>query len=400
MVRKREAAQRILLAVGLLVHTACGARSGLLVAEHAAPPGPTLSAGAQHTCAVTPAGRAKCWGANDSGQLGDGSTAESSVPVEVSGLSSGVQSISAGNEHTCAVTTAGGVKCWGSNSHGQLGDNTTTNSAVPVDVAGLTEGALAVSAGGDVTCALTSQGSVQCWGSNGYGVIGDGTEIDRPAPADVVGLEADIVAIAAGGYAACAVSNGASVACWGWNEWGQTGQSGELNSLGPNTFTRSPVAITGLSGGAVDISVGGKQVCVLEAAGGVQCWGGNDWGQLGNGSDVGSYVPVAVMGLSSGAATVATGYDDTCALTTSGKLRCWGEDAHGQLGNGTIDPNGSTVPVEVTGVPPGSKALSAGLFHACAMAEATARCWGANDHGQLGDGTTMDSSVPVAVVGL
>jgi alpha-tubulin suppressor-like RCC1 family protein len=148
----------------------------------------SISAGWDHTCAVTSTGAVECWGYNGYGQLGDNTTTYRPVPVGVVGLSSGVVSVSAGAAHTCALTSTGAVKCWGSNGSGQLGDNTTTDSPVPVDVVGLSSGVVSVSAGQNDTCALTSTGAVKCWGYNGYGQLGDNTTTDSHVPVDVVGF--------------------------------------------------------------------------------------------------------------------------------------------------------------------------------------------------------------------
>jgi alpha-tubulin suppressor-like RCC1 family protein len=180
-----------------------------------------VTAGGYHTCALTSAGAVKCWGDNYWGALGDGTRENRPVPVNVVGLSSGVTAMTASG-HTCALTSAGGVKCWGRNVSGQLGDGTTENRLVPVDVVGLSGGVTAITASGH-TCALTTSGAVKCWGSNSNGQLGDGTTENRPTPVDVSGLSSGVLAVTAGGYHTCALTSVGGVKCWGDNLYGQVG---------------------------------------------------------------------------------------------------------------------------------------------------------------------------------
>jgi len=215
----------------------------------ATPTARAIAAGGIHTCALTSAGAVQCWGDNRSGQLGDGTTIERHSPVTVSGLGSGVAGIAAGGIHSCALTTAGGVKCWGDNRSGQLGDGTTTARHAPVAVVGLGSGVAAVAAGGFHTCALTTSGGVKCWGDNHSGQLGDGTMTEHNTPVPVSGLSSGAVAITAGDYHTCVLTTAGAVKCWGYNSLGQ---------LGNGTIADSPiaVAVSGLSIGVAAISAG------------------------------------------------------------------------------------------------------------------------------------------------
>ncbi|MBI4518809.1 MAG: hypothetical protein HY699_23695 [Deltaproteobacteria bacterium] len=223
-----------------------------------------LAAGSSHTCALTAAGGVKCWGNNDFGRLGDGTmTSRSSTPVDVSGLSSGMTAVTAGDYHTCALTAAGGVKCWGYNAKGQLGDGTSTQRLTPVDVIGLTGSATAVAAGGRHTCALTAAGGVKCWGYNVEGQLGDGTTTDRTTPVDVSGLTSGVTAVAAWDYHTCALTAAGGVKCWGYNGAGQLGD-------GTTTQRTTPVDVSGLTSGVTAVTADGMHTCALTAAGGVK----------------------------------------------------------------------------------------------------------------------------------
>ena len=201
----------------------------------------TVSAGNSHSCAVSTAGGVKCWGLST---LSDGSTTNSAVPVDVVGLGSGVKAVSAGLGYTCAVTLAGAVKCWGDNTYGQLGNGTTTSSAVPVGVVGLGSGVVAVSAGEFHSCAVTSAGAVKCWGHNAFGEVGDGTTTDSAVPVGVVGLGSGVVAVSAGEFHSYAVTLAGAVKCWGFNAVGELGDGTTAQSV-------APVGVVGLGSGCL-----------------------------------------------------------------------------------------------------------------------------------------------------
>ncbi len=183
--------------------------------EATATPAAQISAGASHTCALTVEGLVLCWGDNSYGQLRIGSTSSSAVPIEVQGLSSGVASISVGTHHACAVTSVGSVKCWGHVGDRRNDEGTLWESRVPMDVPGLASGVAAVSAGGQHTCALTAEGGVKCWGFSGFGRLGSDSERPSAVPVDVVGLSSGVLQISAGGTHVCAVRKEQDVVCWG-----------------------------------------------------------------------------------------------------------------------------------------------------------------------------------------
>lgn len=293
-----------------------------------------VATGISHSCAVTTLGGLKCWGDNFWGELGDGTTTTRGAPGDVSGLTTGVRSVSAGTQHTCAVTTSGAAKCWGQNQNGQLGNGTTSTSTTsamsPVDVTGLASGVVALSAGSGFTCALLDTGGVKCWGGNFSGQLGDGTTTNRPLPTDVVGLSSGVTAISAGGDSACALLSSGTVKCWGDNSTGALGDGGVVGS------SAVPVDTMPLGAEATTVSVGFSFACARLASGGAECWGYNRFGQLGNGSLVDSATPVFPTGLSSGVAAISAGAQFTCVIMNSGGTKCWGDNQAGQMGNGTV----------------------------------------------------------------
>lgn len=349
----------------------------------------SVSGGYLHTCAVTTKGKPLCWGSNDNGQLGDNTTTDSAVPVGVYGFTKGVKAVSTGLAHSCLLTTTGKVWCWGYNGYGQLGDNSTTSSARPVAVHGLSSKIKAISVGGYTTCALTTSGKVRCWGYGADGELGNNATVSSSTPVGVYKLK-NVTALSNGTYHACALVSGGKPRCWGYNGYGQ---------LGNNTTTDSPrpVAVYGLASGVKQINGGAYHTCAVTSKGAARCWGANNTGQLGNNTTTNSAKPVHVSGLDSGVKAVKAGYYFSCSLSTSGKAKCWGFNNYGQLGDNTTTDH--FTPAGVYNLGKVSK-LSLGFHHACAVTTAKAvKCWGYNVYGALGNNTTTSSSAPVKVTG-
>ncbi|HSS03155.1 MAG TPA: hypothetical protein VLM79_39100 [Kofleriaceae bacterium] len=298
----------------------------------------SVSASAQHTCAAVN-GAAKCWGGNAAGQLGNGAAGDDATivpdshkPVVVTALTGGVQMIAAGESHSCAVVN-GAAMCWGLNNFGQVGDGSTQhNRRSPRLVSSLGSGVQAITAGGAHSCAIVS-GAAKCWGLNNAGQLGNSSNTDSNTPVPVSNLGSGVQAIAAGQNHTCAIASGI-VRCWGSNA------SGQLGVIGPSS--NAPVQVNGLGAGVVAIAAGQNHTCAITASGAAMCWGSNANGQLGNGSTdpnapfpPDSTSPVQVTGLTSGVQAIATGYVHSCA-TTASAVWCWGNNETAQL---ALDPN-------------------------------------------------------------
>lgn len=360
-----------------------------------------LAAGDYHTCGLLTTGEVRCWGQNTAGQLGNSSRDQQATPVTVNNLPRPVIALSAGWNHTCAIlasgeVTSGELRCWGANADGQLGDGTTNDQTTPVTVVGLNANVLSVTGGGQHTCALqaTTDGTTAfCWGSNWNGALGDGTTNGHHTPIAVIGLRAGVTALAAGAHSTCAlvetVAGAGRVQCWGVNRAGQLGDGTLLYRAQPTLVSDLPPLLTA-------VSAGGEHSCAIQGEK-LLCWGANGYWQLGVTDRGYSTRPIAVNALSTAIQAVDAGKNHTCAITTPGSLFCWGNNWIGQLGNGTTQQSTVTA---VSTLNTGVTALAVGDIHTCAIKQGNAYCWGANWDGRLGDGTQTGRLTPVAVQGL
>ena len=367
--------------------------------------GNPISAGIAHACAVTASGGVLCWGANDFGQLGDGTTATPANPASVVGLpaTATVTSVATGSDYTCALTSSGNIWCWGDNSAGQLGDGTFTQSSVPVQVLNPSgdaalSGVIAIAAGQNHTCAVAGDGSALCWGDNSHGELGNGSFLGSNLPVPVSGLTSTVAAISAGSYFTCAVTTGETALCWGEDSSGQLGGGSAVGDSVPTAVVVG-VSSTAQLNGVVAISAGVENACAVATGGTVFCWGANTSGQLGNGTTgAPSSVPVAVLnpdGQSAlgGVTTVKGGLDDFCAVTGAGAAYCWGANQRAQIGEAS--DAGTNLPAPVSLLPGDVMAIATGYHQTCALTNGgAALCWALSGGGQTSGGSAPVSPAP------
>ena len=370
----------------------------------------------QHTCAILANGDLKCWGYDNSGQLGDGGTAANTAAPSTTAIDLGMGrtavAVSAGDTHTCAILDNDDLKCWGAGPKGQLGMGNTVNLNAPPSTAidlGTGRTAVAVAAGADHTCAVLDNGELKCWGGGYYGQLGDGISTDSNEPSTTaidLGTGRTAVAVSAGEYFTCAILDNGNVTCWGRDNHGQLGDGG--TNLDTNEPSTTAIDL-GTGRTAVALSSGSYHTCAILDNGDLKCWGYNGFGELGDGStsSLNAPSPTAIdLGTSRTAVAMSAGASHTCAILDSGDIKCWGNDAVGQLGDGggyTAISAPSTTAIDL-GMGRTAVAVSTGYSHTCAALDnGDMKCWGNDGHGQLGDGGPIMSNTkqasPVLVSG-
>jgi alpha-tubulin suppressor-like RCC1 family protein/uncharacterized protein YjdB len=396
-----------------------------------------LAAGGTHACGLVSSGAIYCWGLNDNGQLGDGTTSGSGTGIAsptavASGSTLKFVAVTAGGNHTCGLTGTGAAYCWGDNSTGQLGDGTTSDRNTPTAV----QGNLIFSqleAGESDTCGLDMTGVAYCWGANYSGSLGDGTSTQRTAPTRVLGDQL-FRSINAGNSFTCGLTTDGSVMCWGDNDRWQLGSRSLIRTSAPSTVTSS------MAFGLID--AGKNSTCGLTNSGQIGCWGLNTYGQLGNGDISQRTIPTLVTGAPA-FALLTGGHKHTCGRTAQGVTSCWGSSKYGQVGATDSDPKQWSSPT-VANTSEAFEQLSSGYWHSCGLngagsvycwglfnaispfgttpslqaagksylqmvtgwdhicgllASGGAECWGQNTEGRVGNGTTSNQSAPATVSG-
>lgn len=359
----------------------------------------SIAADKRTTCAILATGQATCWGDNQFGQLGAGDTTDRSTPpppITFPGNAT-ASAIEIGSRHVCALLTTGNITCWGANYSGQLGNGTVggPDQTAPSGTVTLPAGthAVSISVGGSHTCALLNTGDFTCWGRGGNGRLGNGDDVDQNSPTPATALPAidparRTVAIATGTHS-CALLDTGDVTCWGYGGDGQLG----TGNTDDRTTPSNPIALpTGAT--ATAIASGLRHTCAILSTGEVSCWGNGGSGRLGTGGTGSLNAPSAPIALPPGttATALALGESHTCALLNTGEVSCWGRGANGQLGTGnTADRNTPSPPIALPGGTTAT-AIGAGEDHTCAvLSTGEVSCWGLGNGGQLGNGTNANA---------
>jgi len=335
---------------------------------------------------------------------GNGNSSVSSVTVSTFTFSS----IAAGNGFVCGLTTSSAVWCWGYGANGQLGNGFSQNSSVPVQVQNLgTVTQISVSDG--TACALASDGTIKCWGDGGNGTLGNGQDNITSSTPVLVQNISSAISVGVGGSTACAVISGGTIKCWGYNYWGDGGNGTDggagVNPVIPYSHIVNPTLVSGITNATFAFGGG----CALLSTGSIKCWGYDGNGQLGDGNagftgTTMSNVPVSVTGIST-ATKIGSGYNggaSRCALVapTGSNLKCWGSNQQGQLGNGNTNNSATPVTANVTNVIDFSTDNRAG--DSCVIVSGgSVKCWGwYGPIGMLGTAVNSDSLTPVIINGI
>ena len=373
-----------------------------------------VSAGGASTCALSSDNKAYCWGGNTNGQLGDGTTTQRSTPSAVlqGSIPNNVSilQISAGNTHVCALGSDYKAYCWGNNANGQLGDNSTTNRTTPVavDLTNLPAGATIrqIAAGNSHTCAVASDNKAYCWGLNTNGQVGDNGTTQRTIPVAVtttnIPAAASVIQVSAGGTHSCLITTDYKGFCWGNNGNGRLGDNSSTQRLLPTAVNQGQITAGET---LIQISAGTSHTCAVASNNKSYCWGMGTNGRIGDNTTSNRLTPYALntTGAISSTATIVqitSGDTFTCAISHTYSSYCWGNNATNQLGDGTTTQSLISVAVSQGNIPAGAlvRQISSGTSHTCTLAsDHKIYCWGLNTSGQLGDNSTTDRSTPVAV---
>ena len=327
--------------------------------------------GSQHTCALLADGTVTCWGMILTLQ---------EKPEVIQGIT-GATALASGRNFACALVEGGAVSCWGKNNYGQLGNGTTTDSTTPIEVPGIL-GAKAIAAGVDFSCALLSDGSAKCWGANAYGQLGSGDYVAYTAPVSVMGLMgATGLAVSGAGSSsmsysrACAIFADGAVSCWGSNMNGALGIGTSIGPDDPSTKTSSMKPIAAAIADAKSVSLGALHGCAVTTTGAIKCWGSDNKGQIANGT----LIPISVPNVA-GAAAIAAADETTCVVLADGTAKCWGDNSSGKLGNMTkyeVSPSPAFEPVEVLSIANATGiSLSTSIFGCATLTSSEVSCWG------------------------
>jgi len=349
-----------------------------------------VAADSAHSCALTPAGKAICWGDGEYGRLGNGDVALQERPVPVAGGRSYV-SIGVGLQHSCGLTAEGDVWCWGRGSNGRLGNGATADQSAPVQVVGGHK-FTTLTVGRHHACGLTAEGRAYCWGYGGDGKLGNGATTSSSRPIEVHQGSLRFKAISAGSYITCGIATDGDTYCWGSSTNGKLG-AGESDGI-----AFDPRKVLGGHRFAA-VYAGHQYACALTAAGEAYCWGANGSGQRGDGTTTRSAEPVPVSG-GLKFTSLSVGKFHTCGIVEGGKAYCWGSNGRGKAGIGNTRGGNLTSPTPVVNVE-NFASISVGHDHTCGVTtDQKLYCWGSADFGRLGTGGTANRASPQLVADL